>query len=142
MMWSRLLCITWGLSSGMVISTGMASFITAMGIIPRLLTKSNIETHCVAATNAAILGTIFGNIIVLFHPYIPLPSFVIGIFGLCIGIFTGCLAAAVTEIVNVFPVMGRRLHIYLGMRLFVFSFAMGKLVGALYYWLYPGFINI
>ncbi len=137
---SRGACMLWGLSGGIIIAMGVAAFITAIGIIPRLLQKARIENHFFAVANAATLGTVFGTCCLLFDLYIPIGRFFVVVFGFFIGIFIGCLAAALTEIVSVFPVMMRRLNIKQGMRLFVFSFAFGKLVGALYYWLYPGFI--
>ncbi len=38
----KIICMMWGLSSGIIISMGMVSFITAIGIIPRLLQQNKI----------------------------------------------------------------------------------------------------
>ncbi|OOB80109.1 MAG: hypothetical protein BEN19_06655 [Epulopiscium sp. Nuni2H_MBin003] len=138
----KLLCIIWGLSGGITVSAGISAFITAMGVIPRLLQKYQIETHCLTVTTAAILGTLFGTVACFYDFYIPLPKIGIATFGLFIGIFVGCLAGGLTEVLNVFPAVGRRLSISKGVKLFILMFALGKLVGALYYWLYPGFISI
>ncbi|ONI44478.1 hypothetical protein AN641_06740 [Candidatus Epulonipiscioides gigas] len=138
--------IIWGLSAGMMIAPAMVAFITNIGIVPRLLTKNKISKHFFAAANAAMLGTIFGSVIVLFNPCIGLDGLfgdiVVAIYGLLIGIFMGCLTAAIVEVMNVFPVFGRRFYIRRSMRIFILAFAIGKLVGALYFWLYPGFIYI
>ncbi|OOB80033.1 MAG: hypothetical protein BEN19_07055 [Epulopiscium sp. Nuni2H_MBin003] len=134
------ICILWGLSTGIIISTGMVAFITAIGIIPRLLQRANIKTHFFAMGNAALIGNIFGSICILYEPSIPIGYVGDVIYGIFIGIFVGTLAAALTEIIGVFPVMKKRLCMKQGIRAFVLAFAIGKLAGALYYWLYPSFI--
>ncbi len=137
---SKFLCILWGFSSGIIISTGVVSFITIIGIIPRLAQKARIEEHYFAMGNSATLGIIFGTFCVFWNLSFPLYSWLIAIFSFAIGIFVGCLAAAVAEVLNVFPVFARRLKLSEGMLIFMLAFAIGKLVGGLYFWLYPGFI--
>ena len=64
------------------------------------------------------------------------------IMGLATGVFIGSLAAALAEALDVIPVMSRRTHLRSGLTIFIYAFAFGKLIGALYYWLYPGFLAV
>lgn len=136
----RGLCILWGFSSGVAISTGIVAFITAIGIIPRLVMKAQISKYYYAIGTtivlAATMGVIWGTEGVRF----PLPKLLIGTLAFAFGIFVGCLAVAIAEVINVMPVMSRRLHMREGVYLFIIAFAIGKLIGALYYWHYPNFL--
>lgn len=132
-------CIVWGFASGIIISTGVVSFINAIGIIPRLAMKAKITTHYLALANASLLGVIVGTIFYIWDVYLPLPKVIIALFALAIGLFVGCLAVAVAEVLNVIPIMENRLGLKRGMYIMILSFAVGKMIGSLFYYLYPGF---
>lgn len=133
--------ILWGFASGIVISTGILAFINAIGVIPRLTTKCKVTTHYYAVANASLLGIMAGTIFYLWDDYIclSLPKFLVAFFGLVFGIFIGCLAMALAEILNVMPITKSRLKLKRGMYILVLAFAIGKMVGTLFYYLYPGF---
>lgn len=139
---SRLLCILWGFSSGMVISTGIVSFITAIGIIPRFVLKSQISKHFYAIGTTIVIAATLGMVWSIEGIRMPMPKLIVGCLAFLFGIFVGCLAMAIAEVMNVMPVMDRRLHIKNGVGLFIIAFAIGKLIGALYYWHYPNFLVI
>lgn len=136
-----LLSILWGVGSGLIIATGILAFITAIGIIPRLSQKTNTKSYYLFYETCTVVGATLGNVLMLFDCTIPLPHLVIGALGLCAGIFTGCLAVAITEVLNVIPIMKARLKLQYDIRWALFLFAMGKMIGSLYYWFYPGFRN-
>ncbi|MGL6174128.1 MAG: stage V sporulation protein AB [Cellulosilyticaceae bacterium] len=137
----RVLSMVWGFGAGVVLSTGIVSFISMIGIIPRLLSEPKIRSHYLAAGTAASLGIITGTIFYTWNIYIPIPNVLIGIFSVAYGMFIGCLAVALTEVLDVLPIMQRRLKLKKGLHLIIIALSMGKLVGTLYYWLYPGFLS-
>ena len=55
------------------------------------------------------------------------------IFGLFAGIFVGCLALAIAEMLNTIPVFARRIGFRHGLGIAILSVAMGKLLGSLIY---------
>ena len=57
-------------------------------------------------------------------------SGLLGIFGIFSGIFVGCWAMALAEILNVFPVFMRRARIVRYIAAFTISVALGKGLGA------------
>ena len=132
-------CILWGFATGIIISTGVLSFINAIGIIPRLTTKAKITIHYYALANASLLGVIAGTIFYIWDIYLPLPKIVIALFGLAFGIFVGCLAVALAEVLDVIPISKSRLKLKRGVYIMVLAFALGKMIGSLFYYLYPGF---
>ncbi|MEG0950506.1 MAG: stage V sporulation protein AB [Niameybacter sp.] len=133
--------IFWGFASGIVITTGILAFINAIGIIPRLATKCQVTRHYYAIANASLVGIILGTVFYLWADWIclALPKPLVACFGLAHGIFIGCLAMALAEVLNVMPITKSRLKLKRGMYLVILSFAIGKMVGTLFYYLYPGF---
>lgn len=56
-----------------------------------------------------------------------------GSFGLFAGMFIGCLALAIAEMLDSIPIFARRIAFRHGIGLAVFSVAIGKVVGSLWY---------
>ena len=90
-----------------------------------------------ALENALIFGGIFGCILAIF-PQLP---FQVGlwflvVYGLASGVFLGCLSVALAEVLNVFPVLFRRVNLKNGLGFLITAFAVGKTVGGLVYFLW------
>lgn len=66
-------------------------------------------------------------------------NIIIAIYGLCVGIFVGCIAVALAEILHTFPIIYKRMKLRAGLGIIVISMAIGKALGALYYFL-TGFV--
>ena len=64
----------------------------------------------------------------------PLGIWAVVLFGLSAGVFTGCLAVALAEILNTFPIMFRRFGRKAGLGYIMLSMALGKALGALYFY--------
>ncbi|GFI33131.1 hypothetical protein IMSAGC013_04538 [Lachnospiraceae bacterium] len=135
MMWIKQVFLGFiGLASGSAIAAGVFSFIISIGVVPRIIGKSRTAKDIVAYENAVILGGAAGNIFSLFPVSAPLGIGAVIVFGLSAGIFTGCLAVALAEILNTFPIMFRRFGIKEGLSLMLFFMALGKALGALYFY--------
>ena len=130
-----------GLASGLVIAGAVFAFITAVGVVPRLAQKTRTTEHIKLQEMALALGGVFGTVVGLFRLYMPIGN--IGVVALSIanGIFIGCLAMSLAEVLNVIPIFTRRARIQKGMFFLVMAIAVGKLVGALLYFLVPGFYD-
>lgn len=123
-----------GLASGTAVSAGVFSFIITVGVVPRIIGKSRTATDIVLYENAVILGGALGNIFGLFHIQMHLGLWLVILFGLSAGVFVGCLAIALAEILNTFPIMFRRLGIKEGLGIIMLFMALGKMAGALYFY--------
>lgn len=123
-----------GLAGGSAVAAGVFSFIISLGVVPRIIGKSRTAADIVFYENAVILGGIGGNILSLFSPQIPLGIIMVIAFGLSAGVFTGCLAVALAEVLNAFPIMFRRFGIKEGLSWVLFFMALGKALGALYFY--------
>ena len=130
-----------GFSSGLVISSAVFAFITAIGVVPRLAQKTKTQSHAKLYENAIGIGGLFGAIAGVVNIQLPLAAFIVVIIALSVGVFYGVLAMSLAEVLNVIPIMTRRIHLQKGMFFFVLAIALGKLCGALLYALVPGFYN-
>jgi len=138
---SHILAILLGLGTGLVVAGAVFAFITIVGVVPRMAQKTKTERHIKVYETAIVLGGIFGTLAGLFTFRLPLGN--IGVVGLSLanGIFFGALAMSLAEVLNVIPILTRRARLQQGMFYFVMAIALGKFVGALMYFLVPGFFD-
>lgn len=123
-----------GLASGTAVSAGVFSFIITVGVVPRIIGKSRTANDIIFYENAVVLGGVLGNIFSLFHIPLHLGIGLVILFGLSAGVFVGCLAVALAEILNTFPIMFRRMGIKEGLSMIMLFMALGKMMGALYFY--------
>lgn len=121
-----------GLCSGLVVAAGVFAFITMLGIIPRLATRTHTRKHIYLYETMIILGGALGNIWSMYAFPLPLTILFIGAIGLFSGIFVGCLAMALAEVLRVFPILTNRIQLKEGFPIVVVAVALGKLAGTLF----------
>lgn len=131
-----------GFGSGVVISGAVFAFITAIGVVPRLAQKTKTQAYVKWYEMAIALGGIFGTLAGLFKPHIPIGNVGVVLVAAGIGIFYGCIAMSLAEVLNVIPILSRRGNVQHGMFFFILAIALGKLVGSLLYMMLPGFYVI
>ena len=127
-----------GLSFGVAVAAGLFAFITTVGVVTRLAAGTKTAKYVMLYETVAIVGTTFANGMDLFQWQLPCEDFLRIICGLFFGVFVGCLAAALAEVVNVFPVMIRRIKLTVGLPYLVLAFALGKGFGAWYHLILGG----
>lgn len=125
-----------GLCAGFAAAAGTFAFIIVIGVVPRIIGKSNTAKNLLQYENAIIAGGIAGCILSVFTQMrLPIGRIFLYIFGFCSGIYVGSLSVALAEILNTFPICFRRLRLKKGMYWVLFSMALGKVCGSLYYFL-------
>ncbi len=130
-MWIReiLLAIA-GLSAGVAVAGGLFSFIVELGVIADFADRTHTGDKVRFYEDCAALGGILGNLVTVFHAGIPAGLPGLAVFGTFTGIFVGCWAMALAEILNVFPVFMRRARITRYLSLFIVCLAAGKGLGS------------
>ncbi|WP_250277660.1 stage V sporulation protein AB [[Clostridium] colinum] len=134
-----ILAIIIAFSSGIIISGAVFAFIAIIGVVPRLAQKTRTEDKIRIYEEAIIWGGIIGTVSMLYDFYIPIGKFFAMIYAGCIGIFFGCLAVSLAEILNVLPILTRRGRIQTGLKYFITAVALGKLIGSIIYSQIPSF---
>lgn len=123
-----------GLICGMAVAGGTFALIVGISVVPRVVFMSKTAKEVMFYENMIMLGGIIGNIITVFTDIpIPLGSVGLILFGLGCGIQVGCLVMALAEIMNVFPIMFRRISLKIGMSYVITAMALGKVIGGLWY---------
>ena len=119
-----------GLSAGVATAAGLFSFIVELGVVADFADRTHTAEHILFYEDCVALGGIVGNILYVFHIGIPLGTPLLAAFGAFAGIFAGCWAMALAEILNVFPIFMRRAKVVRYLSAFIISMAPGKGLGA------------
>ncbi|MFB4163506.1 stage V sporulation protein AB [Alteribacillus sp. JSM 102045] len=130
-----LFAILIGLSGGLAVGSGLVAFITVLGIIPRLVQLTKTHKAIQAYEVAVITGAVIGSIATLHDIKGSFPSLFVIPVGLAAGMFIGMLAAALTEVLNVFPILARRIGMEKNIILLVMAIVLGKILGSLFHWI-------
>jgi stage V sporulation protein AB len=124
-----------GLAGGLVVGSGMVAFLVALDIIPRLAQLTSSYRHIRWYEGAVVLGSVFWTITDFFSwrmTFFPMSAALIGLFA---GGFVGMLAAALTEIINVLPILAKRVGMDTVMIWLLMAMIFGKVFGSLFDWL-------
>lgn len=125
-----------GLSAGAIVAAGLFSFIIGLGVISDFADRTHTAEHILLYEDSVALGGMLANIFWVYHISIPYGQFLVPVFGLLGGIFVGCWAMALAEMLNVFPIFIRRMKIIRYVPYLVLGVAVGKGIGA---WIF--FVN-
>jgi stage V sporulation protein AB len=126
-----LLCFV-GLSAGGIIAAGVFAFLAIIGVFPRLIGFTHTNKHIMLYESCIILGGVLGNIGDIYEMPIGFGGNIfLGVFGLSVGIFVGCLVMSLAETLKALPVISRRINLGVGLQYIILSIALGKLTGSL-----------
>lgn len=129
-----LILISFG--GGITVGAASAAFITVLGVVPRLAqitdTRNKIKLYEKIIVVSFILSvlTYFFNYTLRLSKYIAIP------IGLNYGIFTGLMSSALAEVLNVIPILSKKLKIKDSLKYAIWALMGGKVTGSLIYWLY------
>jgi stage V sporulation protein AB len=142
-----------GFSAGLIISGAVFAFITVLGMVPRMAQKTKTTAHVKLYESAIVTGGLFGASTDLINYRLAAGTSGLVLraaavfYSALIGIFYGCLAVSLAEVLNVIPILTRRARLQQTrppaqyMFLFVLAIALGKLVGSCLYHIVPGFFS-
>ena len=132
-----------GLSAGVAVAGGLFAFIVELGVVADFADRTHTGDRILFYETSVALGGILGNLVYVFGigsssmmqwlsdgAQLSAGGGLLGIFGIFSGIFVGCWAMALAEILNVFPVFMRRARIVRYIAAFTISVALGKGLGA------------
>ena len=151
----QLLLFLIGISSGLIVSAGVFTVLISVGLIPRFAGKMHVARKIFVLEETVVCGTLVGGFFSIFRDWGMVGEFVrehelfgrnatqgvwnfIGtlflmLFGVFAGIFVGCLALAIAEMLNTIPVFARRVGFRHGLGIAILAVALGKLIGSLIY---------
>ncbi len=145
-----------GISFGVFAAGGVFTVLISVGLIPRFAGKMHVSRKVFLFEEAVVCGVIAGTFFSVFDRYGRIGEFVrdrqllgaatevvwdgigtavIMIFGLFAGIFVGCLALAIAEMLDTIPIFARRIGFRHGLGIVVLSIALGKAAGSFLYFI-------
>lgn len=153
----------YGIAAGLLVSAGIFTVLLAVGLTPRFVGATHtakkifLYEECISA--GAVIGTLFSAIPVMMQAgewvrgqlaaagsilaALDIAGEVfLAVAGLFIGMFVGCLALAIAEMLDSIPIFARRTSFRHGLGIVILAVALGKLAGSLYYFwqgeIFPG----
>lgn len=130
------LLIIISLGGGLVVGGALAAFITLIKLIPRLIKLTETGQYVIAYEYAFISGSLISIILYFSKISMGLPNFISGLIGGVMGIFVGLFSSALAEVLNVIPVLSKKLKLKNEKKYIIYSLTLGKVTGSLYFWLY------
>lgn len=128
-----------GLSGGLVVGSGFVAFLAVLGIIPRLTQLTKTYQFIQVYEWAIILGAVSAGWMSLRDTVLFQSELWLIPIGLFSGMFIGMLAAALTEVLNVFPILAKRIGFGEKIVVLLMAIVLGKIIGSLFHWFY--FVN-
>lgn len=121
-----------GFFGGGIVASGYFSLLVKLGIVTRMSARTKTAAYSRFYEDILVLGAGGGNLFSLFQFKIPVKWLLTIPYGFFTGIFVGCLAIALAEVVDAFPIFSRRIRLRQGLRWIVTSLAVGKMLGAFF----------
>lgn len=136
---------------GMIVSGGVFTVFVTVGLIPRFAGKTHTGKHVTIYESMVNLGAIGGCLFSVFctmcqlGPWILknqimtrdmwklIAEFLLLVFGFFAGMFEGCFAIAIAEMLNTIPIFSRRIGFRHGLGIAILMIALGKIAGSLFY---------
>lgn len=142
-----------GGSYGLLAAAGVFTVLVAVGLVPRFAGRTHTGRKVALYEEMVIFGTLFGCLLSIFARYCRIgewlqqffPEYTQGllyagnvfqtVFGVFAGMFIGCLALAIAEMLDSIPIFSRRISFRHGLGFTILGMAAGKLCGSLlYFW--------
>lgn len=157
-----ILLILFALGFGLISSGGVFTVFVSVGLVPRFADKTRTADHIIQYENAIVAGSILGCIFSVYHEKLLSFFSIVGrirlintfpflsglslegifwgdiflaVFGLFAGMFVGCFAIAIAEMLNTIPISVRRISLGKGAGIVILAIALGKTVGSFIYYI-------
>ncbi len=133
-----------GLAGGLAVGSGLVAFLVVLDVIPRVVQLTRSYGEIRKYEGAVVAGAVFWTFTDFFDwklhfasAWIALPVTLAGtaVIGLFAGIFVGMVAAALTEVLNVLPILAKRLNMTDAIVWLLMAMVFGKVMGSLFDWL-------
>lgn len=140
-------------SFGLIVSGGVLTVFVSVGLIPRFAGKTHSGDRILCYESMVCAGAIGGCVFSVFHKFLEIGNYVLThtviskntwmyiaytvliIFGVFSGMFVGCFAIAIAEMLNTIPIFFRRAGFRHGLGIAILMIALGKIAGSLFYFI-------
>lgn len=140
------------LGFGLLSSGGVFTVFVTVGIVPRFADKTHTANKIMWYENCIVSGAVLGCVFSVFPDFFSRmiekaavvnggsweiwSQWILAVFGIFAGMFVGCFAIAIAEMLNTIPIFTRRIRLGKGVGIVMLFLALGKTVGAIIYFYY------
>src|SRR5699024_10528392 len=125
-----------GFSRGVIIGGAFIALLTVLGIVARLIQLSKSWQMTRIYSGALLLGTSFGTFIYFTYTTWKQSVVIVACWGTMKEIMNRMLAVALIEVLQVCPVLAKRISVENYLWFFLSAIVLGKIFGSLYQWLF------
>lgn len=134
---------------GLLSSGGVFTVFVTVGIVPRFADKTRTAHKIIWYENCIVAGTVLGCLCSVYKENIKewggvaalsmvsnqelWGGLLLAVFGIFAGMFVGCFAIAIAEMLDTIPIFTRRIKLGKGIGIVMLFLALGKTIGALFY---------
>jgi stage V sporulation protein AB len=135
MILATILLMMLGLAGGFAVGSSFVALIMVLDLVPRLVKIARAPKAVHAMELALVSGVLFFTLIHFYHWELHFTNWLSGGVSLLQGIFVGMLAASLIEVLNVIPIITRRIRMQGYLTILLVAVVLGKISGSLFDWL-------
>lgn len=141
---------------GLLSSGGVFTVFVTVGLIPRFADKTHTANKIIWYENCIVAGAVLGCVFSVYSEFFTVVfgkaavehivhwslwgNWILAVFGIFAGMFVGCFAIAIAEMLNTIPIFTRRVSLGKGVGIVMLMLALGKTIGSfIYFFLRLGF---
>lgn len=133
---SKILLPVIAFGGGVAVGSAAAAFITILLILPRLAQVTDTREYIKIYQSTIVFSFIVSMFIYFTDIHMTLPKYFMILIGLIYGTFVGLLSSALAEVLNVIPVLSKKIKIKDSLKYVIWALMAGKVAGSLFYWIY------
>ena len=125
-----------GIAGGLAVGSSLVALLIVLDLIPRLAQLAYGYRKSLWFETAVMGGAVYWSLadFLEIKLWLPREAALLGI-GLLDGLFVGMLAAALTEVMNVLPIIAKRMRLGRYLVSLLMAMVLGKVMGSLFDWL-------
>ena len=126
-------------AGGFTVGSAFIALLIVLDLIPRLVQLTRAYRRSAWFESGILFGAVYWSSADLFDWGLSLPDEVLLLPAIFQGLFVGMFAAALTEVLNVLPILAKRLRLKPYLFSLLLALVLGKMTGSLadWLWLHP-----
>lgn len=125
-----------GLAGGFAVGSAFVALLIVLDLIPRLVQLTRAYRRSAVFESGILAGALYWCCSDLFNWSYQLPVYFLLLPAIFQGLFVGMFAAALTEVLNVIPILSKRLKLMPYLLSLLMAMVLGKVTGSLVDWLW------
>lgn len=123
-------------AGGFTVGSAFVALLIMLDLIPRLVQLTRAYRRSAWFESGILTGALYWSSADLFDWSVSLPNEVLLLPAVFQGLFVGMFAAALTEVLNVLPILAKRLRLKPYLFSLLLALVLGKMTGSLVDWLW------